>query len=166
MPPEPSLNPQLESPEESSLSGTQRPKSQSREKPRLSQPQPGGELPADWVLSKSWADMARTERPGITDEQIRITAANFRDYCLNLEGAERTCRDWPARWRRWVRAEKLDRHPSAGNSPSGKKLTLPRNDSELPSFAYRHGLPQAKPGESYTDYRVRLDRNISQGARA
>jgi len=164
-PPESSLNPQGESSTESSLSASRQKKS-SQTRPRLSQPKPGGELPTDWVLSKSWADMARSERPGITDEQIRITAANFRDYFLSREGSDRTCRDWPARWRRWVRSEKFDRHPDGRPAKNSQALKLPRNDDELPRFASQNQLPAAKPGESFREYRIRLDRTIAQGARA
>ncbi|MGY0754935.1 helix-turn-helix domain-containing protein [Bordetella bronchiseptica] len=67
--------------------------------------QRGTRLPADWVLSRAWAEQAREIGPTLTTEQIHEIAEEFRDYWVALPGAKACKLDWLATWRNWVRKE-------------------------------------------------------------
>ena len=67
--------------------------------------QRGTRLPADWVLSRAWAEQAREIGPTLTTEQIHEIAAEFHDYWVAVPGAKGCKLDWLATWRNWVRKE-------------------------------------------------------------
>lgn len=62
-------------------------------------------LPADWFLPKSWGEWALQNRPGITQEQIRLMADTFKDYWIAKAGSSAAKLDWEATWRNWVRRD-------------------------------------------------------------
>lgn len=61
-------------------------------------------LPAEWALTPELLDFCRQERPDLDPAK---TADRFRDYWTAKAGKDGAKLDWPATWRNWVRAEKV-----------------------------------------------------------
>lgn len=91
--------------------------------PRHTTPNPkptaerGTRLPTDWVLPKPWGEWALSEIDGITPDEVRQLADEFRDYWCAVPGVKGRKIDWLATWRNSVR----DRGPGVirrrGSSP-------------------------------------------------
>lgn len=95
-------------------------------------------------------------RDGYTHDQMYQGVHGYRDVCeftnkINTELVMQASRflgpnlEFMQEWTRPVR-----------------KLKLPTDDSQLPSFAADHGFSQPRPGENYYDYRRRLQREIDR----
>lgn len=66
-----------------------------------SPPKRGTRLPEDWQPSER--DLAFAVGEGLSEEEARREAAQFRDHWIAASGAKACKRDWSAAWRTWIR---------------------------------------------------------------
>lgn len=62
----------------------------------------GTRLPTDWRLPQSWGHWAL--QAGMTENEVRREAENFRDYWSGVAGAKGIKLDWQGTWRNRVRS--------------------------------------------------------------
>jgi hypothetical protein len=85
-----------------------------REKPNAK----GSRIPESWTPSDN--DIAFALKEGMTHDDIKSTADEFRDYWLAVAGASARKTDWEATWRNRVRAKLKEPTRSAGRfRPAG-----------------------------------------------
>ncbi|GAB4371773.1 MAG: hypothetical protein Kow00114_32860 [Kiloniellaceae bacterium] len=69
--------------------------------PERPPPKRGSRLPETWQPSAR--DLAFAASEGLSEEEARREAEQFRDHWISSSGAKACKRDWPAAWRTWVR---------------------------------------------------------------
>ncbi|MEQ8823805.1 MAG: hypothetical protein RIC14_05480 [Filomicrobium sp.] len=65
----------------------------------------GTRLPDNWKLPRAWGQWA-LEEFDVSADEIRETAARFKDYWTSITGIKATKVDWQATWRNWCRNDK------------------------------------------------------------
>ena len=123
----------------------------------------GKRLEEDWVLPDDDRAWTKKERP---DLHIDTVAATFRDHWISVSGVRALKRDWSATWRNWCRREpKVGERQFSNGGSRPPWANLPKDDSKLPNHASVYGLSEAKKGESYNVYRMRLQTEITERLR-
>lgn len=61
----------------------------------------GTRLPEDWRLPQPWGVWAM--QAGMTEQEVRRIAAEFKDYWTGVAGAKGIKLTWEGTWRTWVR---------------------------------------------------------------
>jgi len=77
-------------------------------------------LPDGWQLPKSWGEWALTERPDLTEADVRREAAQFADYWHAKAGGDARKADWEATWRNWIRKGEEFRRQKNRNLPAAR----------------------------------------------
>jgi nicotinamide mononucleotide adenylyltransferase len=92
----------------------------------------------------------------MTEELIKSTADQFRDYWIAKAGAGATKLDWEATWRNWVRRIEKPKN--------GKKHEPPWWNSEklIDAKAREVGAWPARGGESWDQYKSRISARIRE----
>jgi hypothetical protein len=78
------------------LKGTTKVKRDSSESPKK-----GSRLSENWTLPQPWEAWATQQ--GLTDQQVRFHADQFRDYWISVPGQRGVKLDWQATWRNRIR---------------------------------------------------------------
>lgn len=82
----------------------------------------GKSLPSDWTLPKTWGEWALSERPDMTETEVRGAANLFKDHWLaNANHANSKKSDWEAAWRNWIRRTKTQMS-HGGLSAASKRM--------------------------------------------
>lgn len=84
-----------------------------------SSPKKGTRLDPLWRLSPN--DLAFAREQGMTDEEIKREADQFRDFWIAKPGAGGCKLDWPATWRTWCRNRRGGPRPSGRSGPEGNR---------------------------------------------
>ena len=110
----------------------------------------GARLPSDWCLPKQWGDWAIGE--GLSDDAIRLEAANFADYWHSMPGQRALKADWLATWRRWCRKSVKDavlKMNGRNRTYDGKSARERRAEDRLASnLSFARDLDRAIAGGS------------------
>jgi DNA-binding Lrp family transcriptional regulator len=75
-------------------------------------------LSDDWEIPTEWIEIAASERPDLTHEQIVTAAKSFKDRRLS-DGTKSY--NWLANWRGWIRLEKVEKQAVIKVNGSEKK---------------------------------------------
>lgn len=77
-------------------------------------------LPDDWALPREWGLWAVQQ--GLSEAQVRLEGAKFRDYWVAKSGRDATKTDWLATWRNWIR--NCGRSVSAQGPPAERRESI------------------------------------------
>ncbi|MEJ8476426.1 helix-turn-helix domain-containing protein [Roseibium algae] len=90
-----------------------------KRKPSVSQK--GSRLSADWIPSQKNIDDALTK--GLSDNEVRHEAEQFRDFWISKPGAGGCKLDWDATWRNWC-GNAIKRRPASRSSNARHPMAI------------------------------------------